>query len=154
MTDTILYKKNELIFQEGAEASCMFEILSGSVEVYASYGSPEQRLLTTLLPGDSFGEMGLIEHQPRSATALAAEKTEVRTITDADMDSYFRSRPGKLLQIVRMTTTRLRELTVDYADACKAVEEFSKAEEAGVEQDPVLIKRMQRFIRLSGGKTK
>ena len=79
--DIQTYKKGQVIFKEGDKAECMYDIRWGSVGIYANYGTKEEKLLTKLSTEEFFGEMGLIDDQPRSATAVALEKdTRVEVI--------------------------------------------------------------------------
>ena len=83
------YKKGQVIFKEGDKADCMYDIRWGSVGIYANYGTKEEKLLTKLSTEEFFGEMGLIDDQPRSATAVALEKdTRVEVINKTISGSY------------------------------------------------------------------
>ena len=69
--ETKTFKKGEIIFKQGDLSDCMYDILWGQVGIYADYGTPEEKLLTTLETERFFGEMGMIEGRLRSATAVA-----------------------------------------------------------------------------------
>ena len=58
-----------MIFQEGSTGSSMYELKSGSIGIYAAYGTANEKKLTELEAGRIFGEMGVIDVMPRSATA-------------------------------------------------------------------------------------
>ena len=62
------YAAGAIIVQEGATGSEMFIIDDGEVEIVRLRGDSE-RILTTLGPGDFFGEMSVLENRRRSATA-------------------------------------------------------------------------------------
>ena len=96
--ETKTFKKGEVIFKQGDLSDCMYDILWGKVGIYANYGTPEEKLLTTLETERFFGEMGMIEGRLRSATAVALEKdTRLRVITPETFNDYFRERPAKVL---------------------------------------------------------
>ena len=59
--ETKTFKKGEVIFKQGDLSDCMYDILWGEVGIYADYGTPEEKLLTTLETERFFGEMGMIE---------------------------------------------------------------------------------------------
>ena len=81
-TATKIYQKGEFIFKQGEYASCMYDICQGKVGIIANYGEDGEKTLTELGEGASFGEMGMLEGYPRSATAVALEDgTEVRVVT-------------------------------------------------------------------------
>ena len=72
-------KKGEVIFKEGENQMWMYALLKGSVGIYANYGTDEEKLLVELKAEDKayFGEMGLIDAAPRSATAVVLEDAYV-----------------------------------------------------------------------------
>ena len=75
------FAKGEVIFKEGALESFMYDLIEGKVGIYAHYGEAGEKLLTELNAEDggaTFGEMGLIDVMPRSATAVALEDVLAR----------------------------------------------------------------------------
>ena len=50
------FKKGEIIFKQGDLSDCMYDILWGQVGIYADYGTPEEKLLTTLETERFFGD--------------------------------------------------------------------------------------------------
>jgi CRP-like cAMP-binding protein len=56
-------------------AEKFYVILQGQVEVWKNYGMPSQDILAIRGPGDTFGEMALIDELPRSATLKTVEPT-------------------------------------------------------------------------------
>lgn len=120
---SLTFQKNEVIFRQGDFASCMYDIVSGSVAVYVAYGTEAETQLTVLKAGDFLGEMGMIEAYPRSATAVAREDgTELREIGEKEFGDYFRGQPERLLAIMRQLSGRLRDRTADYEGACLVLE--------------------------------
>ena len=148
MADKIIFKKDYAIFTEGSEADCMYQILEGTVGIYSAFGTSEQKLITTLKAGALFGEMALVDKQPRSATAVAHEQTTLRIITDDMLEEYCKEDPESVLNIMSATTARLRQLSDDYVEACVAISDYVKAEKAGQVQDPALLRRMERFTEV------
>ena len=125
-----IYRKGEIIFRQGDAADSMFDILWGNVGIYVGYGSDYEKKLTMLATGDSFGEMGMIDHEPRSATAVALEnQTQIEELWEEDLIDLFRKNPAKVLSVLQMMSRRLRNLTRDYMDVCKtAVDVVALAE--------------------------
>lgn len=132
--NTRTLQKGEIIFRQGDTSNCMYDVFWGKVGIYANYGTPEEKLLTTLETEQFFGEMGMIEGLPRSATAVALTRdTEVRVITPESFQSYFQKSPTKVLLIMQNMSRRLRELTGEYLEACRTVAKSAEAERAGAE---------------------
>lgn len=132
--NTRTLKKGEIIFRQGDTSTCMYDVFWGKVGIYANYGTPEEKLLTTLETEQFFGEMGMIEGLPRSATAVAlTSDTKVRVITPESFQSYFQEKPAKVLLIMQNMSHRLRKLTGEYLNACQTVAKSAEAEQAGEE---------------------
>ena len=126
------YHKGEVIFEQGAFARTMYEIAAGSVGIYAAYGTADEKLLATLGPGEFFGEMGLVECYPRSATAVSlADDTVADELGADDFSDFYRNQPEKVLTIMRQLSSRLRETDRRYQEACRTVYEAVEAERAG-----------------------
>lgn len=142
------FKKGDVIFREGDFQMDMYDIRFGRVAVYINYGTPEQKELAILDEGDFFGEMGLVEARPRSATIVALEDTITDVITQENFGVYFKEKPAKVLSIMQHMSSRIRELTNDYLDACGCISEYLEAEEANKPKSAGLIARMKEFIRV------
>ncbi len=143
------YGKGDVIFRCGDKAECMYEVLGGSVGIYADYGTPEEKLLTRVKPGGYFGEMAMVEGMPRSATAVALSMhTEVRVITWMAFGTFFRERPATVVVIMQNMGRRIRELTKDYTDACRAISELAdRAEREKQETEAAWINdKMRRYL--------
>ena len=113
------YKTGDIIYREGDTAPFMYSVQSGSVGVYAKYGTPEEKKLTSLFPVSFFGEMGLLTDAPRSATVVVEENnTMLETIRAEDLQRLFEVNPAEVDMILRYLSNRLRMLTRDYVRAC------------------------------------
>lgn len=142
------FKKGDIIFREGDFQMNMYDIRFGSVGVYINYGTPEQKELATLGEGDFFGEMGLVEARPRSATIVALEETITDIITQENFGVYFKEKPAKVLAIMQHMSGRIRELTTDYLDACQCISEYLEAEEESRPKSEGLLARMKNFMKI------
>jgi MFS family permease len=65
------------VVEEGAEADALWIVVSGEVAVTARGELDQPRLLRTMGPRSYFGEIGLLEHIPRTATVKALEPTRL-----------------------------------------------------------------------------
>ena len=149
----LAYKKNTVIFREGDSSDCMYDILGGRVGIYAGYGTPEEKLLTELKEGDFFGEMGMIEDKPRSATAVVLEKdTQLMTIDKEQLKGYLRVRPARVLQIMQHMSSRLRQLSDDYLAVCKTLDRYDKAAESDAKSTAALEKYAVEYLAQKNAK--
>ena len=145
--EVISFKKNEVIFKEGDMANCMYDIHFGSVGIFAGYGTENEKKLTELKADDFFGEMGMIEGYPRSATAVALEDdTKVEVITAENFGLYFHQKPAKVLMIMQHMSQRIRSLTNDYLEACRAISETVESENIAEEKRGGLKSKLKRFL--------
>ena len=135
--DVKTYKKGDIIFRQGDPADSMYDILWGTVGIYIDYGTDKEQKLTELEGGAFFGEMGMIDHMPRSATAVVLEKgTQLQEITEEMLGELFKEKPAKVLAIMQQLSRRLRKLTGDYMKACKTAAGAVKMEEKPQEVSP------------------
>lgn len=75
-----LAKKNNYFFHEGDHSRSMFVLLSGEVTL----STENKGQIYKLMPGEMFGEIGMITHNLRSATAQAGSDCAVLEISNAD----------------------------------------------------------------------
>ena len=146
---TKAFKKGGVIFKQGDASDCMYDILWGKVGIYVNYGTPEEKLLTTLETEQFFGEMGMIEGVPRSATAVAlTSDTKVRIITPETFQELFKESPARVLLIMQNMSRRLRELTGEYLEACQTVADSVEAEKAGGEISGEQKTNLEKFSEI------
>jgi len=86
----------------------MFIIIQGIVEIRKATGPTSSKILTTLQKGDMFGEMAIIEKQPRSATAVATQPTRVLVLNEKLYDSMVGSNPDFARKMNRVLSERIR----------------------------------------------
>ena len=123
------YSAGTVIFREGEAGRCLYDIHSGTVGIFVNYGKPDEKQLTTLHVDTFFGELGMLEDEPRSATAVAMEDgTTVESIYSSEFAELFEKNPAKIEMILKHLSYRIRRLTNEYNDACKMVCEIADAE--------------------------
>lgn len=92
------FANGEYIFHKGDPGDEAYLVASGEIEILGVYPDGRERILSTLMRGDIFGEMALINHKPRVAAARAKGDVELVVVSS---DS-FRSRLDKLAETDRM----------------------------------------------------
>ena len=75
--DVKSYPRGAIVFRQGDAGECMYEIQNGSVGIYYDYKGPNEKKIAHLTSSDVFGEMGLLDRAPRSATAVVLEDDTV-----------------------------------------------------------------------------
>ena len=122
------YKKGTIIFRDGEDGDCMYDIHFGSIGVYKDYGLSTEKMLTKLSANEFLGELALIGKVERSATAVALEDdTTVEIITGSDLKELFAQNPPKVEMILEHLSYRLRKLTKEYFAGCKILYRVSEA---------------------------
>jgi len=99
------YAAGEKIFVQDDEGSSMYVVRSGRVSIM-TYGT----VLESVGANGMFGEMALIDGSPRSATAVAAEPTEVASIDRKAFAHLVRQDPDFALRVMRLLATRIRQM--------------------------------------------
>lgn len=107
--EIVTFRHGEIIFREGEDSECAYIVESGNVDIYKRMQKGTV-LLTTLGPGEIFGEMGLITEQPRSASASADGVVKVKKLNRQDFGSNIASQPDEVLSMMRALMERLREM--------------------------------------------
>jgi signal transduction histidine kinase len=97
------------IFHEGDPGDAVYVVRSGSVEMVAEVSAGERQVISRMGPGETFGEMSVIEFRPRSSTAVAAEPVVVYRIPAGEMLTFIHHTPDIAVSMMRLICARLRE---------------------------------------------
>jgi CRP/FNR family transcriptional regulator/CRP/FNR family cyclic AMP-dependent transcriptional regulator len=111
------FKRGEVIFHKGDAGSSLYMIVQGQVKIVLPSDSGEEALLAVLDADDFFGELSLIDEQPRSATVVATEPTETLVLHRADFLKFISNSPGLAVDMLRILAQRLRETDEFIEDA-------------------------------------
>ena len=100
-----LYLDGETVFVTGEHGTTMFAVLNGEVEIVVN-----GVVVETVGSGGVFGEMALIEHLERSATARAKGKADVVMIDEKRFLLLVANHPTFALDMMRVLASRLRNM--------------------------------------------
>ena len=107
------WEVGETICAEGELGRTMYVIREGEVEVSRKSAQGNQVPIVRLGPGECFGEMTLVELQPRSATCTVRKKAVTYSLTNLDLWNLYKSDNFAyviiLQNICRMLSRRLRK---------------------------------------------
>ena len=106
----IRFKSGEVIFNEGDRSLEAYRILNGKVQITIQ-GESKPIILAQLRDGDIFGEMGMVDERPRSASAQALLDTECEVMTPTDFQVTILQSPERLLPYLATFFERLRTVT-------------------------------------------
>ena len=108
------YAAKETIFQEGDKGDGMYVVLEGEVRISALVTQQERRVLSRIGPGDYFGEMAVLDAEPRSATASAEKTTRAVFIPREKILELLERSPQLAISFVRDFSQRMREFNRQY----------------------------------------
>ena len=132
---TIRFAAGDVIFRAGETADCMYDIYEGSVGIYSGYKTENEKLLATLGADAVFGEMGILDDMPRSATAVCLSDCTVLVIKPENFMQFFQDKSLKVLQILQQMCMQLRDLTKAYLEACKSMEQLTNMDNSNAQKE-------------------
>jgi K+-sensing histidine kinase KdpD len=102
------FSTNTIIFNENSHGERLYLILDGKVKIskITKYGG--ETPLAVVGKGEFFGEMELIEDQPRSARTTAVENTVVAGLSKHDFDTLIKTNHIVALNLLKAISKRLR----------------------------------------------
>jgi signal transduction histidine kinase len=103
------YPSDVMVVREEDAGQSFFIIVEGEVEVTKQIEGQAERILQHHGPGDFFGEMALIETQPRTATVRTVTPTILLELGKTDFDIVLSQQPAIALGVMRTLTHRLRQ---------------------------------------------
>ena len=121
----------EYLFREGESADYGYVVKSGRIAIVKS-GRDGERILAELGPGSLFGEMALIDGNPRSAAARASEQSVLTEIRAETFNDYIRSNPDAARRIMRTLVGQIRTANKELAYAITNKESNVRVSEAGL----------------------
>ena len=102
------FANSEYIFREGESAAYAYIIKSGTIEI-TKHSADGEQVLAELAAPTIFGEMALIDGNPRSAGARAKENTVVTEVTADTFKTYLSKNPEAAVRIMKTISENLRK---------------------------------------------
>lgn len=103
------YAQGEIIFYRDDPGQVLYLIRKGKVKIFITSPDGHEVVLAVFGPGDCFGELALLDGQPRSAGAVAAEAVEVYALQRSDFINLVMSHPRIAVQVMSVLSRRLRQ---------------------------------------------
>ena len=109
------FPNQKVIFEEGDISDFLYLVLEGQVEFRKHIDSNQYQKLTKALPNSFFGELGILDGQPRSTQAIACEEATLAKIPGHSlMEILDRTKGSVAIKLFSYMIQRLRESTEDY----------------------------------------
>ena len=106
LMDEIDLKPGTVIIREGNTGGEFFIVIEGTIEV-----KRKGRRLARLGPGDYLGEIALIDHGPRTATAMVETEARLLVLASREFHSMLASDPRIENKILRTLAARVRDMS-------------------------------------------
>lgn len=103
--NAVVIDEGQVIFQQGEVGEVMYVILEGSINIVS-----HDKIVDTLGEGEIFGEMALVDQNPRSAAAIAATQSKVVPVSKQRFMTAIQHNPFFALQVMSVMASRLRKL--------------------------------------------
>jgi CRP-like cAMP-binding protein len=103
--NAVMVDEGQVIFQQGEVGDVMYVILEGSINIVS-----HDKIVDTLGEGEIFGEMALVDENPRSAAAVAASKSKIVPVSKQRFMMAIQHNPFFALQVMGVMASRLRKL--------------------------------------------
>jgi CRP-like cAMP-binding protein len=102
------FRPGELIVREGDAGGELFLLLEGAVDVYQDREGGARKKLSELVAVAYFGEMAVLDDQPRSATVVAREPSRLLALAGNSLKELILQMPDMSFEILRVLSARVR----------------------------------------------
>jgi CRP-like cAMP-binding protein len=102
------FRSGEIIFSQGDPGDALHGVVSGRVRISAGASDGKEIFLNIMEPGDTFGEIALLDGGPRTASATAMSPAELVSIRRDDFLGVLEREPRLALELLRLCGERLR----------------------------------------------
>jgi CRP-like cAMP-binding protein len=101
-------KRGATLFAKDDPGNSLYAVISGTVKISVSSPDGRNAILNMVGPGDLFGEMSVLDGQPRSADATANTNCEIFVIDRRDFLPFVRSQPTLAMKFIELLCAKLR----------------------------------------------
>jgi CRP-like cAMP-binding protein len=110
LADVREYPEGAVVVSQDDPGDSLFVLVTGRVKVVL-YGDSGREIILSIFksPGDFFGEMSLLDNQPRSATVMAAERSRLLVLSRRDFQAHIEAHPRTALRVLTELSRRLRQ---------------------------------------------
>lgn len=143
------FPKSSVVITEGDTSTSLYLILSGEVKVFVSDEDGKANILNQYGAGDYFGELSLIDAEPRSASVATLTACKMSIVSRDFLFDYVSSRPSVAIALLQGMAQRLR-YTTDHAKNLALMDVYGRIarvllnearEEGGKSITPVLTQK-------------
>ncbi len=134
------FRSKEVIFDQGSPGNSLYIVKTGLIAIVVTPPDGPQQIIAHFGPGQTFGEFSLLDGLPRSAGAVALEKSEVLILPRAEFFLYLERCPTVAISLLVLISRRLRF-------ALQRTEHEAKPQTVLVQLAHLLIQLAERYGR-------
>lgn len=108
---TRVYPANTILISEGDQSDSLYVILDGQVKVYVSDNLGKEVILNIMDPGEFFGELALLDNEPRSASVKTLTQAKIMIISKQDFKNSLSSNSKMIYKLINFLIRQIRTLT-------------------------------------------
>ena len=103
------YAPDAVIVSQEERGDALYVLASGKVKVVL-YGDSGREIILSIFktPGDFFGEMSLLDNEPRSATVISDGRSRLLVLSRRDFEAHIQKHPRTALRVLQEVSRRLR----------------------------------------------
>lgn len=105
------YSKGEVIFHQGDVGTALYILRKGQVNIRLSSDDGKEVILALLDRGDVFGELALLDDEPRSTDAVAREEADLLSLQREDFRKFLDARPQVAMRLLSALSRLVRRVT-------------------------------------------
>ena len=102
------FDKGAIVFNQGDEGDALYGVAAGRIRVSVSDESGREVFLNHLSPGETFGEIALLDGLPRTASAIAATASTLVSIARSTFISHLANDASLGMHLIELLCQRLR----------------------------------------------
>jgi CRP-like cAMP-binding protein len=102
------YRRGEVVFRGGDPGDALYGVVTGRIRISAGSAAGREIFLNVMGPGDTFGEIALLDGGTRTATATAIEPAELVSLRRGPLFELLAREPKAALELLRLCGERLR----------------------------------------------
>jgi CRP/FNR family transcriptional regulator, cyclic AMP receptor protein len=151
-------KRGAVIFAKGDPGTGLMALLEGAVRISMPTQDGREVVLNLVQPGEIFGEIALLDGQPRTADAIAAEDCDLMVIDRRNFIPFVHGRPEVAVNLIEILCGRLRRTNEQVQDVmflslparlAKLILRLAKGDHASVKKLAITQQELSQMIGMS-----
>lgn len=105
---TLKLDAGEVLFQKGDDGDALYGVRRGQIRIATGASDGDRLTLNFECPGDMFGEIAVLDGQPRTADSVASEPTELFVLRRGDLLALLEREPRIAIRLIELLCQRIR----------------------------------------------